>query len=222
MMSSCVTPITKGLNVPAGCILVNEKWRGSKFEKDLSAIGRGIYCDNLGIIDFYLSQLCPVVYINESELISGVSFERKLKKILETGQHHGVVIADRNNLTIKQFSELQNHCFTSKITLIPVGNVSELPQLLVQMAYVECKSPRNPFKQWKKSCDDLAARQLKLFSLIPGVGEKKAQLLLDHFGHPQSLASVPEEMFIAKLTPIIGKSSSQNVYNFFYGKNGLK
>lgn len=89
-------------------------------------------------------------------------------------------------------------------------------------AYVECKSPRNPFKQRKKSCDDLAARQLKLFSLIPGVGEKKAQLLLDHFGHPQSLASVPEEMFIAKLTPIIGKSSSQNVYNFFYGKNGLK
>jgi hypothetical protein len=35
-MSSCETPITKGLNVPAGCILVNEKWRGSKFEKELS------------------------------------------------------------------------------------------------------------------------------------------------------------------------------------------
>lgn len=53
--------------------------------------------------------------------------------MLQTGQHHGVVIADRNNLTIKQFSELQDHCFASKITLIPVGNVSELPQLLVQM-----------------------------------------------------------------------------------------
>jgi tRNA splicing ligase len=53
--------------------------------------------------------------------------------MLQIGQHHGVVIADRNNLTIKQFSELQDHCFTLKITLIPVGDVSELPQLLVQM-----------------------------------------------------------------------------------------
>jgi hypothetical protein len=35
-MSSCVTPKTKGLNVPAGCIVVNEKWRSSKFEKELS------------------------------------------------------------------------------------------------------------------------------------------------------------------------------------------
>jgi hypothetical protein len=49
----------------------------------LLAIGKGIYCDNLGLIDFYLSELCPVVYINESELISGLSFERKLKKIVE-------------------------------------------------------------------------------------------------------------------------------------------
>jgi hypothetical protein len=53
-------------------------------------IGRGIYCDNLGLIDFYLSELCPVVYINESELISGVSSERKLKKILEVYIAFGV------------------------------------------------------------------------------------------------------------------------------------
>jgi tRNA splicing ligase len=53
--------------------------------------------------------------------------------MLQTGQHHGVVIADRNNLTIKLFSELQDHCFKSKITLIPVGNVSELPNVLIQM-----------------------------------------------------------------------------------------
>lgn len=89
---------------------------------------------------------------------------------------------------------------------------------LFLQAYVECKSPTNPFKKRKKSYDDLAAQQLKLFTIIPGVGEKKARLLLDHFGHPQGLASVPEEMLIAKLTPIIGESSSQSVYNFFYGK----
>lgn len=44
-----------------------------------------------------------------------------------------MVVADRNILTIKPFSELQDHCFKLKITLIPVGNVSELPHLLVQM-----------------------------------------------------------------------------------------
>jgi len=88
-------------------------------------------------------------------------------------------------------------------------------------AYVESRSPRNPFKQRKKPCDELVAHQLKLFTLIPGVGEKKARTLLDHFGHPQGLASVPEDMFIAKLTPLIGESSAQNVYDFFYTKIGF-
>jgi hypothetical protein len=46
--------------------------------------------------------------------------------------------------------------------------------------------------------------------------------LLDHFGHPQGLASVPEDMLIAKLTPLIGESSAQNVYDFFYTKIGSK
>jgi ERCC4-type nuclease len=86
---------------------------------------------------------------------------------------------------------------------------------------VESKSPTNPFRQRNKSYD-LAAQQLKLLTLIPGVGDKKARLLLDHFGHPQGLASIPEEMFIAKLTPIIGESSAQNVHNFFYGRIKLK
>jgi hypothetical protein len=36
MSSSETTPIKRGPNVPAGFILVNEKWRGSKFEKELS------------------------------------------------------------------------------------------------------------------------------------------------------------------------------------------
>ena len=88
-------------------------------------------------------------------------------------------------------------------------------------AYVESKSPRNPFKQRKKPCDELVAHQLKLFTLILGVGEKKARTLLDHFGHPQGLASVPEDMLIAKLTPLIGESSAQNVYDFFYTKIGF-
>jgi hypothetical protein len=36
MMSSLEAPSMKGLNVPAGCILVNEIWRGSNFEAGLS------------------------------------------------------------------------------------------------------------------------------------------------------------------------------------------
>jgi ERCC4-type nuclease len=87
---------------------------------------------------------------------------------------------------------------------------------------MESKSPTNPFKQRSKSQNDLATQQLKLLTLIPGVGDKKARLLLDHFGHPQGLASIPEDMFIAKLTPIIGESSAQNVHNFFYGRIQLK
>lgn len=56
------------------------------------AVGRGVYCDNLGVIDFYLSELCPVVYINESELISGVSFEAKLRKVLQVWLWFGVCV----------------------------------------------------------------------------------------------------------------------------------
>lgn len=87
---------------------------------------------------------------------------------------------------------------------------------------MEFKSPTNPFKQRRKSHNELAAHQLKLLTIIPGVGDKKAELLLDHFGHPQGLASVPEEMLVAKLTPIIGKSSAQNVHNFLYGRIKIK
>lgn len=217
-MSSPEATIKQGPNVPAGCILVNEIWRGSNFEAGLTGVGRGIYCDNLDIIDFYLSELCPVVYINECELVSGVIYERKLRKIHEIAEHHGVVVAVRNNTTIKEFSELQDRCFALNLTLIPIGNVSELPQLLVKMTYMECKSPRNPFKQRKKSCDELVTHQQKLFTLIAGVGEKKARTLLDHFGHPQGLASVPQDMLVAKLTPLIGESSARNVYDFFYTK----
>ena len=36
MMSSLEASIIKGPNVPAGCILVNEIWRGSNFEAGLS------------------------------------------------------------------------------------------------------------------------------------------------------------------------------------------
>jgi hypothetical protein len=36
MSSNEATPVKKGPNVPAGFILVNEKWRGTNFEKELS------------------------------------------------------------------------------------------------------------------------------------------------------------------------------------------
>ena len=35
-MSSLEAPVIKGPNVPPGCILVNEIWRGSNFEAGLS------------------------------------------------------------------------------------------------------------------------------------------------------------------------------------------
>ena len=53
--------------------------------------------------------------------------------ILQISRHHGMVVAVRNNTTIKEFSELQDRCFAMNLTLIPIVNVSELPQLLVHM-----------------------------------------------------------------------------------------
>ena len=37
-MSITVTPIKNGLKVPPGHILVNDKWKGSAFEKCLSGL----------------------------------------------------------------------------------------------------------------------------------------------------------------------------------------
>jgi len=53
--------------------------------------------------------------------------------ILQIARHHGMVVAVRNNTTIKEFSDLQDRCFALNLTLIPIANVSELPQLLVHM-----------------------------------------------------------------------------------------
>lgn len=63
---------------PPQFVLITVSWL---FLFPFIAVGRGIFCDNLDVIDFYLSELCPVVYINECELVSKVLYERKLKKI---------------------------------------------------------------------------------------------------------------------------------------------
>ncbi|KAJ9591786.1 hypothetical protein L9F63_001722 [Diploptera punctata] len=197
-MDTTITPIKKGPNIPPGNILVNEKWRGSAFEMNLKSIGRVSYCGDIDIVDFYPSEISPVIYVNEGDLLSGVCYERKLKKMQKVVNQNPVIIADRNINTIKQFSELQDKCFSMNLTLIPIGNISELPQLLFQMAYIETKSPNNPFKQREKSRDDLAEIQLKLFTLIPGVGAKKAKILLDHFGHSSNLVSIYQKMYLSQ------------------------
>ncbi|PSN42738.1 hypothetical protein C0J52_13617 [Blattella germanica] len=127
------TPKKKAPIVPGGYILVNEKWKESTFEKCLSGVGKAIYCDNLGAIDFYPSDHCPIIYINEGELLSGITYERKLEKMRKVSNTGGIIIADRNNFTIKHFSDLQDKCFAMDLILIPIGNVSELPQILTQM-----------------------------------------------------------------------------------------
>ncbi|KAF4522687.1 hypothetical protein B566_EDAN010468 [Ephemera danica] len=78
-------------------------------------------------------------------------------------------------------------------------------------AYTESRAPNNPFKL-RKEPEDLAHTQLSLLMLLPGVGRKKCQELLNKFGHFQGIANASE----FDLAGVVGQAAATSVCTFFH------
>uniref|UniRef100_A0A8C4Q3I4 FA core complex associated protein 24 n=1 Tax=Eptatretus burgeri TaxID=7764 RepID=A0A8C4Q3I4_EPTBU len=67
-----------GSAVPPGHVRTNEKWRGSMVVQSLQGKLRLLFEEQLGLVDFQLSNRSCILYISETDLVAGSAYKRKL------------------------------------------------------------------------------------------------------------------------------------------------
>ena len=72
----------------------------------------------------------------------------------------------------------------------------------------------NPFLMKTKLTSTPDASLHKCTTMIPGLGEKKARLLLNHFGSIKALSNASQQ----SISEVVGTTTASSVYNFFNSK----
>ncbi|KAI7811641.1 Fanconi anemia core complex-associated protein 24 [Triplophysa rosa] len=198
---------------PYGHIIINEKCRGSNLVQCLKGSVKAIFEEELGDVDFCLSNKMCVLYVSESDMVAGNIHRRKIARFRNANSGlQGIVIVEKTHLSEQYFSGLQKFVVLELgLTLLPVSSPVEAAQLIGQLVLGENKE--NPF--CRKSLSRLLEPVvLNLVQQIPGVGKVKAMLLLQQFPsiHRLSSASVNE------LEPIVGQSTAQQITAFFHNQ----
>ncbi|TRY85921.1 hypothetical protein DNTS_011934 [Danionella cerebrum] len=164
-----------------------------------------LFEEELGVIDFCLSNKTCVLYVSETDLVAGNAYRRR---IANSGLQ-GVVVVEKTPLCEQYFSVLQKFVVLELgLTLLPVADTSEAAQLIAQMVFAESKE--NPFSRRSVS-RLLEPLVLGLVQQIPGVGKVKALQLLQRFPsmHQLSRASLQE------LEILVGETTAQQIRGFF-------
>ncbi|NXN92514.1 FAP24 protein, partial [Rhinopomastus cyanomelas] len=201
--------------VPYGHVIGNEKWRGSEMAQKLQGKVRLIFQDDLGLVDFHLSNRTCILYISEADLVAGDGFKRRLVRFRNANSLGGIVIIEKTQISEQYFSPVQKLVVLELgMALLPVANQGEASQLITQLVslYVREQSKdhsTNPFL--RKPCSQLAEPSVfRTVQQIPGVGKTKALLLLQQFGsiHRLCQASVQE------LELVVGQTVAQQIHRF--------
>lgn len=96
--------------------------------------------------------------------------------------------------------------------VLPVANLQEIPALLKDLAYTTTHPHSNQFTSAKPLPADASSKQLHLLTTIPNIGRKKAQILLEKFGHFKRISYATQD----ELAAVIGISSAKSIYDFFH------
>jgi ERCC4-type nuclease len=96
--------------------------------------------------------------------------------------------------------------------VLPVANLQEVPALLKDLAYTTTHPHTNQFTSAKPVPTDAASKQLHLLTIIPNIGRKKAQILLEKFGHFKRISYATQD----ELAAVIGVSSAKSIHDFFH------
>ncbi|XP_071451930.1 Fanconi anemia core complex-associated protein 24-like [Hetaerina americana] len=207
----------KKMNVPAGYIFIHEKWQGSSIAQEIHRKSKGCCYEDLGVVDFFPSTDCPVIYLNEADLLCTSSNKSKVKSLAkEYPKCKSVVIMVLSPSTHEFFKEMQKVAVIDhSLTVLPITSSYGLPDLLIQMIRMETTSPVNPFKFKKKKTEVHSDRdqQISLLSTIPGVGETNAKKLLRVFGTITAISTAT----YSELAGAIGNSVAKSVLDFFNG-----
>ena len=138
-----------------------------------------------------------------------------------------VVICTRSIDSVRDFNNVQNFCVIELgLPFIPIGeNINRhISQVILQLINVSNPSKRrkNPFKfgtlpqnkkdHKKANIVETADQQIcKTIQTIPGMGEKKARLLIQKFGSLYDISNQPAET----LAKVVGVATANSTYNFF-------
>ncbi|XP_077144777.1 Fanconi anemia core complex-associated protein 24 isoform X2 [Ranitomeya variabilis] len=207
------TPVRAGASaVPYGHIIGSEKWRGSELAQLLHGKVKLLFEDGLGLVDFHLSHRACVLYISETDLVSGNAFRRRLVRFRKASSLKGVVIAERTRLSDQYFPPVQNFVVLELgMALLPVTSQSEAAQLITHLVQERSKEGgSNPFigKKRRHLCE---AGILQTVQRIPGVGRVKALQLLQYFPSIQQLSNASQK----ELEAVVGRGIAGNIYSFF-------
>ncbi|CDQ65339.1 unnamed protein product [Oncorhynchus mykiss] len=197
---------------PYGHVIANEKWRSSVLVQSLKGTGsvKTIFEEELGVVDFYLSNKSCILYVSETDIVAGNNYKRKLVRFRNANSLQGIVLVEKTQLSEQYFSAMQKFVvFELGLTLLPVASQLEASQLLTQIVHRESKD--NPFRRRSVSwlLDPLI---MSLVQQIPGVGKVKAMALLQHYSSIHQLCNAGTH----ELEHIVGQATAQHIRNFFH------
>ncbi|KAK7891072.1 hypothetical protein WMY93_023035 [Mugilogobius chulae] len=132
-----------------------------------------LFESELGVADFHLPNRSCILYVSESDIISGNSYRRRLVCYRNAGSNfHELVLVENTRLSEQYFTAVQKFVvFDLGLTLLPVNGQMEASQLIAQIVHGEGRE--NPFR--RKSVSRLMDPQvLSMVQLVPGVGRVKA------------------------------------------------
>ncbi|XP_039255787.1 Fanconi anemia core complex-associated protein 24-like [Styela clava] len=210
------TPVQAGLSIPAGHIMVNNRWRNTDLLKLLQSKVSVLFMDSTeSVIDFYPSSHSGIIYLTESDILSVSDAKRRVAKLRKSRQiaFHRVLFS-KTAMTQQYFAQFQKMVVIDcGMEIFPLMNHREAGDLIIRMIHQDIRTPsRNPFKSRgivQSSPIDSAILQLVI--LFPKIGETKAKALLEKFKNINAITKASTE----ELSSVVGSSSAQHLRKFF-------
>lgn len=119
---------------------------------------------------------------------------------------------ERTAVTAAEFSALQLLAAGElRLTVLPVGSISELPPLLAALAAAADRSSPPLLAGRAPEEPSPAQRARAALCVLPGLGATRAEALLSRFGSLAAISCAPE----TELAQTIGATLAASVHGFF-------
>uniref|UniRef100_UPI00358E24B9 Fanconi anemia core complex-associated protein 24 n=1 Tax=Myxine glutinosa TaxID=7769 RepID=UPI00358E24B9 len=202
-----------GAAVPPGHVRTNEKWRGSVIVQALQGKLRLLFEEQLGLVDFQLSNRSCILYISETDLVAGSAYKRKLVRFRKACPPHSTVLVERTAISEQYFLAVQQFAVLGLgVTLMPVLSQAEAALVITHLAGEHCKEDtRNPFLPRHNPPGLVNGQVLESILKVPGIGRVKALTLLNYFPSLLKLSTASED----ELAEAVGPALAKNVHRFF-------